>query len=132
MPEPESVSIEIVAADPGRRARCCEAIAQYGFRISSAGSLEEAFREIEQRPTDAPRPSLFVFVGMGFEGVQAAVKELRSHPWTAPARVLVVDEALTPEQSLALLDAGVNDCYGKPFLAPMFSARVRGALRSGG
>jgi DNA-binding response OmpR family regulator len=131
MPEPESVSIEIVAADPGRRGQCSEAIGNYGFRISGAGSLDEAFREIEQRPTDSPRPSLFVLVGMGLEGAQAAVKELRSHPWTAPARVLVVDETLTPEQSMALLDAGVNDCYGKPFLAPVFSARVRGALRSG-
>ena len=70
--------------------------------------------------------------GLGFDGVQAAVKELRSHPWTAPARILVVDEGVTPEQSLALLDAGVSDCYCKPFLAPVFSARVRGALRSGG
>jgi DNA-binding response OmpR family regulator len=131
MLEPESVSIEIVAADPGRRAQCLQAIDKYGFRLSGAGSLAEAFKEIEQRPTDAPRPSLFVFVGMGLDGVQTAVKELRSHPWTAPARILVVDDAVTPEQTLSLLDAGVNDCYCKPFLAPVFSARVRGALRGG-
>jgi DNA-binding response OmpR family regulator len=129
--DPGSISIEIVAADPGQRGRCLQAVDKYGFRISSAGSLAEAFQEIEQRPTDAPRPSLFVFVGLGFDGARAAVNELRSHPWTAPARVLVVDEALTAEQSLALLDAGVNDCYCKPFLAPVFSARVRGALRGG-
>jgi DNA-binding response OmpR family regulator len=132
MLEPESVSIEIVAADPGNRAQCLQAIDKYGFRISCAGSLTEAFKEIEQRPTDAPRPSLFVLAGMGFDGVRAAVKELRSYPWTATARILVVDEALTPEQSLTLLDAGVSDCYCKSFLAPVFSARVRGALRSGG
>ncbi len=132
MLNPGSIFIEIVAADPGQRAQCFQAIDQYGFRISSAGSLVEAFKTIEQRSTDVPRPSLFACVGMGFDGVQAAVKELRSHPWTASARILVVDESLTVEQSLVLIDAGVSDCYCKPFLAPMFSARVRGALRSGG
>jgi DNA-binding response OmpR family regulator len=131
MLEPESVSIEIVAADPDQRGQCLQAIDKYGFRISGAGSLAEAFKKIEQRPTDSPRPSLFVLVGMGFDGAQAAVKELRSHPWTAPARILVVEEGLAAEQSLALLDAGVSECYCKPFLAPMFSARVRGAVRGG-
>ena len=132
MLEPGAVSIEIVAADPGRRAQCLQAIDKYGFRLSGAGSLAEAFQEFAQRPSDALRPSLFVFVGMGLDGARAAVKELRSHPLTAPARVLVVDEALAPEQALTLLDAGVSDCYCKPFLAPVFSARVRGVLRSGG
>jgi|GEM_PF-5664170 len=130
--ESGSAFIVIVAADPGQRGRCREAIDKYGFRVSGAGSLVEAFAVLEQRPTDAPRPSLFVCVGMGSDGAQAAVKELRRHPWTAPAHILIVDETLTPEQSLALIDAGVSDCYCKPFLAPMFSARVRGALRSGG
>jgi len=129
VPESEGISIEVVAADAARRSQCCAALGAYGFRVSGTASLEEAMGVIERRPTDHSRPSLFVLVGMGVDGARAAMQELRGHPWTAPARVLVVDEALTPEQALALQDDGAANCYIKPFLAPVYSARVRGALR---
>jgi DNA-binding response OmpR family regulator len=130
--EQQPVSIEIVAPDPTRRQQCVEAVNKYELHVASADSLEAAMADIVERSSDAARPSLFALVGLGLEATQAAIAELREHRWTAAARILVVDETLTPEQATALLDAGACGCYNKPFLAPMFSARVRGALRSAG
>ena len=42
---------------------------------------------------------------------------------------MVVDDRLQQADVPAILGAGADDCYQKPFLPPIFAARVRGLLR---
>lgn len=123
------ICLAIVAPDPARLEECVDAVRKQGFLIVAGGSVKAIFAETDCWRTDIPRPSLFALVGVPPKDIPSALDEVRCHPLTAAAPILVVDETLTVEQAAALLNAGVLECWTRPFLAPMFSARVRGALR---
>lgn len=124
--------VAIVCGEPRFRGRCSKALELYGLRVVESPDWGAAQGAFEAGLGDGERTELFILDSLPGRELQAAVAALRAHPVGTKARILVVDEALDSRGSARLLDAGADDCYCKPFLGPVFSARARGLLRRAG
>ncbi|MEK9146236.1 MAG: hypothetical protein AAB339_11560 [Elusimicrobiota bacterium] len=112
----------------GRRA-CAQALEAHGFHLSEFPAMKDASAGLEGGRSDRMKPDLFVLVRLPPAEALEAVRAVKGHPLWREAGILLVDDKLRSEDAGTMLDAGADDCYARAFLAPIFSARVRGLLR---
>lgn len=82
---------------------------------------------LEAVPASIDKLDAFVLSGLSPAEARAGLKAIRAHAKLAGAPVLVVDEGLDAESASSLKAAGADFCYRQPFVAPVFTARVRAA-----
>ena len=103
-------------------------LAKYGCRICAQSSLAAALSAVEARSSDTARQDLAVLARLNACQCHEALGTLKTHLLTRSAGILIVNDQLKAEEIQELLKSGA-ECYCKPFLAAIFSARARGLLR---
>ncbi|MBI5596534.1 MAG: response regulator transcription factor [Elusimicrobia bacterium] len=124
--------VAIVCGEPRFRGRCAKALELYGLHVVESPDWGAARRAFEAGLGEGERTELFILDALGRPELDSAVAAVRAHPLGGKSRILVVDETLDAGAAAGVLDAGADDCYCKPFLGPVFSARARGLLRRAG
>jgi DNA-binding response OmpR family regulator len=110
----------IVEDDPSLRLLCLLNLELDGFRVSQAGTLEEARAALEPGDVDAVLLDLHVGAQSGFD----LLGEIKARP-DRPAVVLVTGETRLTEAQRDAADGVIS----KPFDVSMLAETIRAALR---
>ncbi|MBI4346525.1 MAG: response regulator transcription factor [Elusimicrobia bacterium] len=121
--------VALVGFEAAQAAPCRQALESQGFAVVDEPDVDSALLGIETRRSDLSRPDLFAFGPLVPIPCLEALRRVRAHPLTKTSSILVVNERLGIENAAAILDAGADDVYRKPFLPAIFSARVRALVR---
>ncbi len=102
-----------------------ELLEQQNHRVQLIPDVSKAFSRLLAEPVH-----LVVIDGVpSMEAARELVRSLRGHANTQRLPVLSVNAKATPQDVVALLDAGADDFLIKPFHGQIFLARVRALLR---
>ena len=124
--------VALVGFDPAFLAQCREALENQGYAVVDEPDTEAALKGFEARRSDVARPDLWALGPMEPVPFLLAVGRIRSHPLAAKSGILAVNEKLSADEAAAVMNAGADDCYRKPFIPAIFSARVRAVLHRRG
>lgn len=124
----EPAHILIVDDDPGIRRMFQLLLGDTGYRVSTAGSGEEALAYLELVTPDLILMDL-VLPGMSGQEVTVRVKSDPRKPFIP---ILLVTARSDQESKVTALDAGADDFLTKPFGIKELLARIRAALRRAG
>ncbi|MBI5201216.1 MAG: response regulator transcription factor [Elusimicrobia bacterium] len=127
-----SFVVALVGFDPAFLEQCRAALENQGYAVFDEPDTEKALAGFSTRRSDLAKPDVWALGPLEPVPFLIAVQKVRGHPLAAKAGILAVNEKLTADEAAAVLNAGADDCYRKPFIPAIFSARVRGILRRRG
>ena len=123
MGENVSAQILVVEDEPAVRDLLAFHLAQAGFRVSEAGTLTEAWAQVDG--ADAVVLDWMLPDGSGIDWL----RELRAKPKGQRLPVLMLTARASETDKVRGLDAGSDDYLVKPFSAAELVARLRALLR---
>jgi two-component system, OmpR family, phosphate regulon response regulator PhoB len=96
-----------------------------GYQVTSAGSGEEALRQVRQSPPDLVLLDLMLPTMSGLE----VCRRLRQEPATATLPIVMLTAKADEVDKVVGLELGADDYVVKPFSPKELLARVRAVLR---
>jgi two-component system, OmpR family, KDP operon response regulator KdpE len=117
-----AIAVLIIEDEPAIRRFLRVSLVASGYRVSEAGSGQEAMRRLR-----LDRPDIIV-LDLGLPDIDGldVIREIRQ---TSPVPIVVLSSRADERGKVAALDLGADDYVAKPFGIDELTARLRTALR---